>query len=189
VGRMNENHEPRLGIDIGRVIIDGSAHPAGGDTAFFTGDEAVMLATPEMAGAFDAIARLAPRFGGRVWLVSKCGPRVQARTLRWLAGHDFHGRTGVPAGNVRFCRTRPEKRIHCEELGLTHFVDDQPDVHTAIDGTVEHQYLFGTKQGRVPRHVVRTRTWAEAERLITATLTPAASAAGRVSRAGSSGPV
>jgi len=44
--------EPRLGIDIGRVIIDGSSHPVGGDTAFFQGDEGVMLATPEMPGAF-----------------------------------------------------------------------------------------------------------------------------------------
>jgi hypothetical protein len=95
---------------------------------------------------------------------------VQARTLRWLAGHDFHGRTGVPAGNMRFCRARPEKRVHCVELGLTHFVDDQPDVHTAIAGTVEHQYLFGPERGPVPPHVRRTRTWPEAERLITATL-------------------
>ena len=77
--------EPRLGIDIGRVIIDGSAHPDGGDTAFFAGDEATMLATPEMPGAIEAIAALADAFGYRVWLVSKCGPRVQERSRRWLA--------------------------------------------------------------------------------------------------------
>ena len=178
---MNENtvREPRLGVDIGRVIIDGSAHPDGGDTAFFTGDEAVMLATPEMAGAFDAIGRLVPLFGGRVWLVSKCGPRVRARTLRWLTAHDFYGRTGVAERNVRFCRTRPEKRVHCEELRLTHFVDDQPDVHTAIAGAVEHQYLFGTKQGRVPPAVRRTVTWADAERLIAASLAPGCSGPAR----------
>jgi hypothetical protein len=91
----NPLREPRLGIDIGRVIIDGSAHPDGGDTAFFAGDEATMLATPEMPGALAAIARLVTRFDGRVWLVSKCGPRVEARTRRWLAGHDIAGRTGL----------------------------------------------------------------------------------------------
>src|SRR5689334_16267078 len=101
--------EPRLGIDIGRVIIDGSAHPDGGDTAFFDGDEATMLATPEMAGAVEAIATLGLLFEGRVWLVSKCGPRVQARTLRWLDGHDFYRRTGLPVRNVRFCRARADK--------------------------------------------------------------------------------
>jgi hypothetical protein len=160
--------EPRLGIDIGRVIIDGSAHPNGGDTAFFDGDEATMLATPEMAGAFDAIAQLRERFGGRVWLVSKCGARVQARTLRWLDGHAFYGRTGVSRDNVRFCRIRAQKREHCEELGLTHFVDDRVDVHAAIHGTVEHQYLFGHATGTA--HAEAAPTWADVLRLIGPTI-------------------
>jgi hypothetical protein len=43
-GSKNTQGDYRLGIDIGRVLIDGSAHPAGGDTAFFAGDEASMLA-------------------------------------------------------------------------------------------------------------------------------------------------
>jgi hypothetical protein len=138
--------EPRLGVDIGRVIIDGSAHPDGGDTAFFAGDEQAMLATPEVPGAVDAIAALVPRFGGRVWLVSKCGPATEARTLRWLAAHEFFARTGIPSDHVRFCRERADKRIHCEELGLTHFVDDRPDVHAAIHDIVEHRYLFGSPE-------------------------------------------
>jgi len=74
---MRKPHPKRpkaLGVDIGRVIIDGSSHPDGGDTAFFRGDDAAMLATPEMTGAIESISRLAERFEGRVWLVSKCGP-------------------------------------------------------------------------------------------------------------------
>src|SRR5260370_6150547 len=138
--------QPRLGIDIGRVIIDGSSHPAGGDTAFFSGDEATMLATPEMPGSVAAIARLVTLFAGRAWLVSKCGPRVQGRTLRWLDAHDFYRRTGVPRDNVLFCRARPEKRAHCEALGLTHFIDDHPEVHAAIRGAVDHQYFFGPQR-------------------------------------------
>lgn len=66
-----ERIEPRLGVDIGRVIINGPAHPGGGDTAFFTGDEAALLATPEMPGAVEVITRLVACFQGRVWLVSK----------------------------------------------------------------------------------------------------------------------
>ena len=164
------SREPRLGIDIGRVIIDGSSHPNGGDTAFFSGDEATLLATPEMPGAFDAIARLVTAFEGRAWLVSKCGPTVQERSLRWLAAHEFHRRTGLPAGNVRFCRRRADKRGHCEELGLTHFVDDHPEVHLAIRGTVEHQYLFGVQHAPAPRPAVPAATWADVERLVLATL-------------------
>lgn len=161
----------RLGIDIGRVIIDGSSHPHGGDTAFFAGDEATMLATPEMPGAVESIARLVTAFAGHVWLISKCGPRVQARTLRWLDGHDFHTRTGLPAAHVRFCRSRPDKRLHCLELGLTHFVDDRPDVHAAIHRAVDHQYLFGPQTQPAPPYVRPALTWADAERHILATLT------------------
>jgi hypothetical protein len=160
----------RLGVDIGRVIISGASHPEGGDTAFFQGDEAVMLATPEVPGAVEAIAELVELFAGRVWLVSKCGPRVQARTLRWLAAHDFHGRTGVDAGHVRFCRRRPEKRDHCVALGLTHFVDDRPDVHAAIADVVPHRYLFGPQRKPTPPNTRATPTWAAATQEIKATL-------------------
>jgi hypothetical protein len=169
---MNDTwpREPRLGIDIGRVIINGPAHPGGGDTAFFSGDEATMLATPEMPGAVDTIGRLVARFDGRAWLVSKCGPRVQERTLRWLAAHRFHERTGLPADQVRFCRTRPDKRIHCQALSLTHFVDDHPEVHAAIRGVVTYQYFFGPQRGPVPEYGCHTATWADVERLIDETL-------------------
>ncbi len=160
----------RLGIDIGRVIIDGSSHPNGGDTAFFQGDEQVMLATPEMEGAFDVIAELVDRFDGRVWLVSKCGPRVRDRTGRWLEAHRFFERTGIPPNNTRFCRKRPEKRQHCLDLGLTHFVDDHPEVHQAVRGAVEHQFFFGPQNKPVPGYGVHVPTWADAKDAILATL-------------------
>jgi hypothetical protein len=163
---MDTMRQPRLGIDIGRVIIDGPSHPAGGDTAFFSGDEATMLATPEMAGCVPAVARLAELLGGRVWLVSKCGPCVQARTLRWLDARDFWARAGVPREHVRFCRERREKRAHCQELRLTHFVDDHPEVHAAIRGAVEYQYFFGPQRHPVPAYGIHAATWAEALRLI-----------------------
>ncbi|MFK3979638.1 hypothetical protein ACI2K4_04580 [Micromonospora sp. NPDC050397] len=162
--------QPRLGIDIGRVIIDGSAHPGGGDTAFFSGDEATMLATPETPDAVDVIARLVIRFDGQAWLVSKCGPRIQARTLRWLDAHDFYRRTGMTPDQVRFCRSRPDKRDHCLQLALTHFVDDHPEVHTAIRGAVVHQYFFGPQRRPVPGYGQHTPTWVDVERLVNRSL-------------------
>jgi hypothetical protein len=167
---MTRSLKPRLGVDIGRVIIDGSAHPAGGDTAFFTGDEATMLATPEVPGAVEAISRLVLLFDGHVWLVSKCGARVQARTERWLAAHDFFRRSGMCEGNLRFCRRRADKRDHCLELGLTHFVDDHPEVHEAIRGAVIHQYYFGPQARPVPSYGEYASTWADVENMIRTTL-------------------
>jgi len=163
-------HQPRLGIDIGRVIIDGASHPEGGDTAFFNGDEATMLATPEMAGSVDAIATLVSQVDGRVWLVSKASPKIQAKTLRWLDEHDFYRRTGLPRDQVRYCRARADKRIHCVELELTHFVDDHPEVHEAIRGAVEHQYFFGPQREPVPSYGVHTPTWPVALDLILDTI-------------------
>jgi hypothetical protein len=179
----------RLGIDIGKVIINGPAHPEGGDTAFFTGDTARMLRTPAMPGAFEAIARLVTLFDGRVWLVSKCGERVERRTLQWLEHHDFAGRTGIPPEHVRFCRQRRDKAIHCAELGITHFVDDTLEVHDALRGLVPHLYLFGpmapgapnapsaqsAPDATPPAWITHTPTWSSAEQAIRATFanTPA----------------
>lgn len=173
---MNTARQPRLGIDIGRVIIDGSAHPEGGDTAFFQGNEATMLATPEMAGCIPAIARLAVLFDWRVWLVSTCGPTVQAKTLRWLEAHDFYRRTGVERTAARFCRARADKRQHCADLALTHFVDDHPEVHAHIRGTVDYQYFFGPQPAGVPGYGIHAPTWTDVELLIRATLPDPASA-------------
>jgi hypothetical protein len=162
--------EPRLGVDIGRVIIAGSSHPSGADTAFFDGNEAALLATPEVAGSVEAIGRLVEHFDGRVWLVSKCGRRVQERTLRWLDGHEFYDRTGLDRRQLRFCLARADKRGHCIDLGLTHFIDDRKDVHEAIRGTVRYQYLFGPQRGPAPSYVTSVSTWRVLERLITASL-------------------
>ncbi|MEU4198269.1 hypothetical protein AB0E69_40680 [Kribbella sp. NPDC026611] len=147
----------RLGIDIGRVIIDGSSRP--GDTSFFCGDTTTMLRTPAVPGAFEAITRLVPLFES-AWLVSKCGPRIQQRSLEWLHHHRFFEQTGIPPGNVRFCLRRPEKAVHCAELGITHFIDDKPDVIAAIKSVVPYRYLFRdwvTTEAAVVRGGVSTR--------------------------------
>jgi hypothetical protein len=153
--------EPRLGVDIGRVIIDGD----GPDTAFIGGSDADAMRAPAMAGAFDALARLCARVEGRVWLVSKCGPRIEARSRAWLARHAFFARTGIPHANLRFCRDRRDKAPICQRLGIGFFVDDRVDVLAAMAGVVPHRFLFGTTEARLPG-VVATPTWAAVEAAI-----------------------
>lgn len=164
------NRPNRLGIDIGRVIIDGSSHPEGGDTAFFQGDEQTMLATPEMPDAIETIARLVDAFNGEAWLVSKCGERVQGRSLRWLAHRHFFERTGIPDRNTRFCKKRPEKRIHAEALHLTHFIDDKVDVHRALQGVVDHCFLFGEQSGPTPDFASHVIDWKNTEKAVLSTV-------------------
>ncbi|MEU7908872.1 hypothetical protein [Actinoplanes sp. NPDC049118] len=159
----------RLGVDIGRVIIGGGVVSGSSDTQFFGSDTARMLATPAVPGAFDALSRLVPRFEG-VWLVSKCGERVQRRSRQWLDHHDFWARTGMSRHNVRFCLARPDKAVHCAELGITHFVDDRLDVHRALRGVVAHRYLFGPQPAPPPDWVRHTATWPAAEAAIVRSL-------------------
>ncbi len=134
--------EPRLGIDIGRVIIGGG----GADTQFLDGNEASAMATPAVAGAFDAVAELMRLFDGNVWLVSKAGPRIQARTRRWLEDRQFFDLTGVMREHLRFCRERREKADLALTLELTHFIDDRFDVLRYLEGIVPNRFLFGPQQ-------------------------------------------
>lgn len=162
--------EQRLGIDFGRVI-QGAALPDGGaDTVFLSGGHEEAMRTPPTDNAFEVLNRLVNRFGGRAWVISKCGPRVEERTRQWLERHNFYGQTGVPSKNVRFCRRRADKAVHCAELGITHMIDDRLEVHEALYGLVPHLYLFGVYDGPIPHWVEHTRTWPAVEQAITATL-------------------
>ncbi|MBX3222987.1 MAG: hypothetical protein KF795_20920 [Labilithrix sp.] len=153
-----------LGVDIGRVIIAGD----GPDTSFIGGSEADAMRAPAVEGAFDSLTRLRERFAGRVWLVSKCGPRIQARTRRWLDRHRFFQVTGIPYGQLRFCLERRDKAPICEELGIELFIDDRADVLEAMRGIVGHRFQLGATSA--PAGIVPVATWIAAERAILATL-------------------
>jgi hypothetical protein len=157
-----------LGIDIGRVIISASDGSGRSDTAFLSGNDERALETPPSAGAIEAITELVRAFEGRVWLVSKCGPRIQALTRRWLERQGFFGRTGLQPDHVRFCLKRPEKREHCAALGATHFVDDRLDVLTHLVGLVPYLYWFGHQApgARAPEWARQTVDWNEAKAAI-----------------------
>lgn len=157
-----------LGVDIGGVIIGRVDNNA--DTSFF-GDN--YLATPASPDVFDVLARLVKhRFGPRVYLVSKCGQRVQNRSLEWLAHHRFYERTGISPERVRFCRERSGKAAIAAELGLTHFVDDRLEVLGYLVGIVAGLFLYQPQEREIQRnvhylpHVHRAETWTEVEAAI-----------------------
>ncbi|WP_053234220.1 hypothetical protein [Sandaracinus amylolyticus] len=156
----------RLGVDIGRVIIGATADDGTTDTSFLSGSEDDALRTPPVPGAFETIARLHAHLEGRVWLVSKCGPRIQALTRRWLAHQGFHDVTGIPPEHVRFCRERRQKREHALALGLTCFVDDRLDVLRHLEGVVPALCWFGVQRDPAPDWVVATRTWRDVQRVL-----------------------
>lgn len=154
-----------LGIDVGRVLIT-PGDDNSPDTSFISGSLEAALDTPPYEGMFDVVPALVERFSGRVWIVSKCGPRIQQRTLQWFERHRFFERTGIASDHVRFCLKRPEKAIHCRELGITHFIDDRVDVLEPMTGIVPHRYLFGPQRGRIPAGMRHVGTWRDAAKAI-----------------------
>jgi hypothetical protein len=159
---MTEQMADTLGVDVGGVIIDRVDDAL--DTSFF-GDN--FLQTPAVDGAFEALRALsAGPFSGRVFLVSKCGPRVQAKTLAWLGHRGFHDYTGIPEDHVHFCRKREDKEGICRELAITHFVDDRLEVLSYLSG-VPALYLFRPDPAEVSRYsrflprVRQVMTWQE----------------------------
>jgi hypothetical protein len=153
----------RLGIDVGRVLIS-PGDEAKPDTSFIGGSLEDALRTPPYDGMFDVVPALVERFGGQVWIISKCGPRIQQRTLQWFERQRFYERTGIDRRNVRFCLRRPEKAVHCRELGITHFIDDRTDVLSAMLGLVPNLYLFGPQSGRPPGGMRHVAGWADVAR-------------------------
>jgi len=165
---MTKHSQPVLGIDIGRVIIGAADTSGKADTSFLSGSDEAALSTPASEGAFDAIAELTRAFAGRVWLVSKCGPRIQQLTRRWLQRQSFYERTGVRQDRIRFCLKRPEKRDHCAAICATHFVDDRLDVLEHLAGLVPRLYWFGHQTNTLspPAWAQPVREWSQARSLI-----------------------
>jgi hypothetical protein len=168
VGRENM----RLGIDIGRVLI--SPQSNGRDTSFIGGSIQDAIDTPPYEGMFEAVPKLVKVFGGKVWLVSKAGPRVEEKTRLWLQHQKFFVRTGIPAQNLRFCLKRPDKAEHCRNLSITHFIDDRLDVLEYLEGIVKHRFLFGPQStNQLPTGIAYVPSWDKALEIIGTSVCPA----------------
>lgn len=158
------NLRGNLGVDFGGVIVrSGIAMPGEDTTHHLDGVMAAHL------GAFEGFASLFQAFSGRVWIVSKAGPRMQSLTRAWLDHVSFYSRTGFPAANLRFCMKREDKLGICEELAIRHFIDDRLDVLEVLRSTVEHLYLFGdaADAARCPPWATFLPSWERATLLLT----------------------
>ena len=149
-----------LGIDIGGVIIKKIDESS--DTSFDEDFER----TPAVVGAIGSIKLImARRFGDNVYLVSKCGAKIEALTRRWL-DLNFFQQTGFNPDNVHFCEQRNQKAPICDALRITHFIDDRLEVLSHLD-TVKNLYLFQPTDDEVARFsthlgaVTTVHSWAD----------------------------
>ncbi|HVT78435.1 MAG TPA: hypothetical protein VHD87_15465 [Acidimicrobiales bacterium] len=170
---------PAIGIDVGGVLVDRVGENS--DTSFF-GDRP--MDTPMVAGAHDAVAAVLELFAGRVYIVSKAGPKIAELSRKWLALHGLTGPDAIPTEHVHFVRERVDKAQVCRQLGITHFVDDRADVLAHLD-SVDHRYLFlgGLGAHEPPPHsdaeVVRVESWARLTGILAGQLAASATAGDR----------
>lgn len=162
--QWNDRQAPRIGIDIGRVIMN--APPE--DLML---DEAKFLSAPAVPLAFRTIVQLSRRWfagGARIWLVSKCR-RLQARqnVRMWLERRSFFEQTSIPRDHLEFCDQNREKGPIAEHLKLLIFLDDSLEVLLAMP-LVKHRILFRPDPAEVrrfgcipPEIRVIERTWRE----------------------------
>ena len=106
-------------------------------------------------------------------MISKCGQRVEEKTLHWLSHHDFFLRTGVTPENLHFTRTRDGKAPICERLGITHFIDDRLGALAKLP--LEHRYLLNADLKEVrnhPQKILKKVNWVNTWNEILAMLPP-----------------
>ena len=151
-----------LGIDIGNVITEGGNEMFG----------AQFLNTRQMPSAFEAVKELVANVFGpeKVFLVSKCGVKMQEKTREWLRHHKFYELTGVREDHVHFCLERHQKATICQKLRITIFIDDRLEIlgHlTKVDPPKTALYLFKPNEREVRKYakfrpyVVRVESWEE----------------------------
>ncbi len=135
--------EPRLGIDLGGVIIPWRKDAHSKEPYF---DQPFLLRPPRLS-ALERISDLMGVFRGKVWIVSRWAAAHREKTHQWLERHQVLPVTGMSAAHVRFCEKISSKADICAELGITHFIDDRMQVMDVLRPIVPHLYLFG-EQGQ-----------------------------------------
>jgi 5'(3')-deoxyribonucleotidase len=130
--KENTTTTPRLGIDFGNTII----------RVLTSTDDQQHLKQQEFPGAASTIQELAKHcFGKELYVISKVNPGGKEKVLEWMRDHNFHHRFGIPPEQILFCAERREKGPIAARLGLTHFIDDRPEVMIHMQ-SVRRRILF-----------------------------------------------
>lgn len=120
---------------------------------------AMTVDAPAVAGALEALARMP----GEAYVISARRPGNEASALAWMAKNGLHD--VIPRERVIFCESGRDKRVHCERLGISMFLDDKlsylghlPETLTRVlfdDDGIAHRL-------EVPADVRIARDWQEA---------------------------
>ena len=123
------HHSTILGVDLGNTIVraqrrsdlePGAARP-------------LPVAYPDALETLYDLGALVKE----IHIVSRVTPEQKVRALQWLEASDFYTKTNIPKTRVHFCAERHEKAGICKPLGITHFIDDRPEVLAHMHGVIK----------------------------------------------------
>lgn len=136
----------RIGVDVGRVIMCPTKDDGSPDTSFLSANFHEAMSVKAADNCFEVLHQLVDKTHSQVYIVSKCGNRIQDLTRQWFDAVDFYYMTGVERNQIHFVYKREDKQIVARELQLTHFVDDRTDVLLSLHQKVPNLYLFGKQK-------------------------------------------
>jgi len=134
--------ESRLGIDFGGVIITYVEKKGKHDPDYAEN----FLSSPPQKNALENIKSLQQKFKGQVWIISKAGEYTEDLIRKWLQKNNFFDYTALDKDNLIFCRQRADKLPLCQDLKITHYIDDRINIMQILKGTAPHLFLFGSKE-------------------------------------------
>jgi hypothetical protein len=96
-------------------------------------------------GAFDTIRALSKKFKNS-YVISRVNSEQRERALAWIEKENFCELTGIPHENIYFCFDRRDKALFVKGLNIRYFIDDRPNVLSAMDDFVI-KLLFNPYEG------------------------------------------
>ena len=119
----NHNLEIKIGIDLGGVIISQDTD----EPDLFFSDS--FLKVEPFQNSFLIIQNMIQTIGQEnVFIISKCGEKIQKKSIEWLEHKRFFEITKFNPKNIYFCLERYQKAEIAQTLHLTHFIDDRYSV-------------------------------------------------------------
>ena len=113
-----------IGIDFGNTI---TYKPAGATS---------VVPFPDALRVVKALASKYP-----CYIISKVNAQQKVDVLTWLVANDFFNQVGIPESNLHFCEERHQKNAICVRLGVTHHIDDRPEVVHHLNNDIK-AFLF-----------------------------------------------
>lgn len=151
-----QTNRAMLGLDLGNTIVETTSDGK------FPFDDAIRVIHRLVTEVFTS---------QRVFIVSRVNEEQYKRARAWIQKENLLERTGILEENIHWCAERNDKAPICEKLGITHFIDDRPEVLSYMSGIVPHRILFQASEDDILKfkdslhEVTHVTSWREIEKI------------------------